>query len=406
MKQKRHEYKFRLEAIVLAQVNRAKNSRTRLAPVSALLIVLGKLDNVAVKCARFKGTTMNEFIDKKEFTGNLFEILENVISFLKNHLNLSAKIDDLKRKEEYEIPLVAIREALLNALVHRDYTRNRDIKVAVYDDILEITSPGALPNGITIEDISNGRSELRNKVLANLVAFTDKSNLKTTIDDNREKALDEFKENQSNAILKSESVEKNDGKAKYILRRLFKAYITNSHQLPDLGLRYILISLIRDGELTEVVKSEKKACKEILDKLKKTMIDNTQTNDELKKIWETDLLEFKTHETAFEEIEKGKSNEIKAALEKRKKLADFFQKLDKKQGEIIRKVNSEKEKDKEFIKDQLRNLRAILDNSILNKTLYWEGILIRGICDYIAALTDQEAVNEYEKLYAGIMELV
>ncbi len=137
-------------------------------PVNALLIALGIFDNVTLKCARFKGTSMSEFIDKKEFSGNLFGILENAISFLKNHLNLNVKIDALQRKEEYEIPIVALREALLNAIIHRDYTRNRDVKMAIYDDILEITSPGALPHGITLEDISNGRSELRNKVLANL----------------------------------------------------------------------------------------------------------------------------------------------------------------------------------------------------------------------------------------------
>jgi len=137
-------------------------------PVNALLIALGLFDNVLVKCARFKGVDMDEFIDRKEYSGNLFEILEGIISFLKNHLRLQSEITGLQRKDEYEIPLVAIRETLLNAIVHRDYTRNRDIKVAVYDDIVEITSPGPLPNGITVQDISNGRSELRNKVLANL----------------------------------------------------------------------------------------------------------------------------------------------------------------------------------------------------------------------------------------------
>ncbi len=137
-------------------------------PVNALLIILGRLDNSIVKCARFKGRTMEEFIDKKEFNGTLFDILDNVINFLKNHLNLSAKIKDIQRTEEYEIPVIALREALLNALIHRDYTRSRDIKVAVYDDIVEIISPGGFPNGITLEDISNGRSELRNKVLANV----------------------------------------------------------------------------------------------------------------------------------------------------------------------------------------------------------------------------------------------
>ena len=137
-------------------------------PTNALLIVLGKFDNVSVKCARFKGSTMDEFIDKKEFTGTLFHLLDSTITFLKNHLNLHAKIEGLRRVEKYEIPEVALREAILNALIHRDYTRESDIKVAIYDDIVEIISPGALPNGITLADISDGRSELRNKVVANL----------------------------------------------------------------------------------------------------------------------------------------------------------------------------------------------------------------------------------------------
>jgi len=54
----------------------------------------------------------------------------------------------------------------------------------------------------------------------------------------------------------------------------------------------------------------------------------------------------------------------------------------------------------------LNKVRAHLDNPILNATPRWKSILTRGICDYIASLTDQEAINEYEKLYAGVMELV
>jgi ATP-dependent DNA helicase RecG len=62
---------------------------------------------------------------------------------------------------------VALREALINALIHRDYTNGgRDIKVAIYDDILSVVSPGGLPNTITAQDIQNGRSEARNKLVA------------------------------------------------------------------------------------------------------------------------------------------------------------------------------------------------------------------------------------------------
>lgn len=138
------------------------------SPSNALMIVLGRLDNVQIKCARFKGTTMESFIDKKEFGGTLFDMLEKSMEFLQNHLHLSATIEGLQRTEHYEIPLAALREIILNAIIHRDYTRNSDIKIAIYDDIVEIISVGGFVNGLTIDDIGNGRSELRNKVLANL----------------------------------------------------------------------------------------------------------------------------------------------------------------------------------------------------------------------------------------------
>ncbi|MGO2357205.1 ATP-binding protein [Mesonia sp.] len=138
-------------------------------PTNALMILLGKFSHCAVKCARFKGTTMDVFIDKKEYTGDLFSVLENTQHFILNHINLGAKINGLYREEAYEIPEVAIREALVNAVIHRDYVnRGRDIKVGVYDDIVNIVSPGSLPSNITIEDVFNGRSESRNRVIANV----------------------------------------------------------------------------------------------------------------------------------------------------------------------------------------------------------------------------------------------
>ena len=60
----------------------------------------------------------------------------------------------------------------------------------------------------------------------------------------------------------------------------------------------------------------------------------------------------------------------------------------------------------DYSRKQVRAFRRIIDNAVLNAVQYWKSILTRGICDYIAGLTDQEAMDEYEKLYAGIMELV
>ncbi|WP_210416869.1 ATP-binding protein [Echinicola soli] len=112
---------------------------------------------------------METFIDKKEYSGDIFTALENTQNFVLNHINLQAEIKGLYRDEKYEIPVVALREALVNAIIHRDYVnQGRDIKVGIYDDIVNIVSPGSLPYNITMDDIFNGRSEVRNRVLANV----------------------------------------------------------------------------------------------------------------------------------------------------------------------------------------------------------------------------------------------
>ena len=91
------------------------------------------------------------------------------MKFLLANINLSGEVgaDHLRRIDKYEKPPEALREALVNAIVHRDYVMSgSDIKVAVYDSRIEITSPGAFPRGITLEEVLDGRSEMRNKVIA------------------------------------------------------------------------------------------------------------------------------------------------------------------------------------------------------------------------------------------------
>lgn len=136
-------------------------------PTHGLMILLGLYEQVEIKCSRFKGTSMAVFLDKKEYRGDLFNQLAQAEAFIKNHLHLKAEILDLQRTETYEIPIPAIREALINAIVHRDYSNTgRDIKIGIYDDMLNIVSPGGLPNGLTLDDALKGRSEIRNKVIA------------------------------------------------------------------------------------------------------------------------------------------------------------------------------------------------------------------------------------------------
>lgn len=110
---------------------------------------------------------MDVFLDRKEYDSDVFMQLENAENFIKNHIKLSSEIKGLQREDQYEIPLEAIRESLVNAVVHRDYSNDgRDIKIGIYDDIVNIVSPGGFPSTITQEDILEGRSEIRNKVIA------------------------------------------------------------------------------------------------------------------------------------------------------------------------------------------------------------------------------------------------
>jgi len=159
----------KLDAKKLENLKLIKKEADKTYPTNALLILLGKLSHTSVKCARFKGVNMDVFLDKKEYQSDIFSNLENTQNFILNHINLKGEIKGLYRTDTYELPIVALREALINALIHRDYTNSgRDIKVGVYDDMINIVSPGSFPNTITKEDIENGRSEARNKVLAHI----------------------------------------------------------------------------------------------------------------------------------------------------------------------------------------------------------------------------------------------
>jgi len=149
------------------------------------LLVNGKLTNAAVvlfgkdffsdypqcqlKLARFKGTTRKEFIDSDMVYGNAFELINRGMSFAEKHLPVAAKIIPGKQQriETPLIPYVAIREALNNAICHRDYSRlGGSIGLAIYDDRLEIFNSGGLPSGITLDMIKKGHSELRNPLIA------------------------------------------------------------------------------------------------------------------------------------------------------------------------------------------------------------------------------------------------
>jgi ATP-dependent DNA helicase RecG len=141
-----------------------------LYPTQGLMILLGMLPHIVLKCARFKGTDMAVFLDRKEYGGDLLGQLEQAEAFIKNHIHLRGEINGLQRTDTFELPESALREALVNAIAHRDYTnQGRDIKVGIYDDIVNIVSPGGFPSTLTIETLLDGRSEIRNRVVARVL---------------------------------------------------------------------------------------------------------------------------------------------------------------------------------------------------------------------------------------------
>ena len=120
------------------------------------------------QCAVFKGTDRAVFLDKREFTGPIYTQIEEAVDFVLRNIRLGATIDGLVRKEKYEFPPEAIREMIINAHCHRNLLDESCIQVAVYDDRLEVTSPGGLYNGLTYEEVMNGHSKIRNKAIANI----------------------------------------------------------------------------------------------------------------------------------------------------------------------------------------------------------------------------------------------
>ncbi|MDR1467291.1 MAG: putative DNA binding domain-containing protein [Oscillospiraceae bacterium] len=124
-----------------------------------------------VKVAVFKGTrdhSKMEFKTREEFKGSIFKQFYETSVLLKALNNLPAKIVGFKRVERYDYPPEAIREALLNAVIHRDYSVDASIMIKIYDDCMEFISIGGLVPGISEKDLFRGISVPRNKKLAEI----------------------------------------------------------------------------------------------------------------------------------------------------------------------------------------------------------------------------------------------
>lgn len=120
------------------------------------------------KCAVFEGNSKTTFKDRKEFTGSIFKQIDEALHYLNLVNRIRAEIVGFKRVDTKDYPDYAIRESLFNAFIHRSYDYSGSIIVSVFDNRIEFVSLGGLLLGLTIDDITSGTSQQRNKNLANL----------------------------------------------------------------------------------------------------------------------------------------------------------------------------------------------------------------------------------------------
>ena len=121
-----------------------------------------------IKTAVFEGTDQNVFKDRREFSGSLMQQLNEVYDYIDFHNQIHATFQKLLRIDTRDYPEVAVREALLNSLVHRDYSFRASTLISIYDDRIEFVSIGGLLPGLELDDLMMGVSVCRNPHLANV----------------------------------------------------------------------------------------------------------------------------------------------------------------------------------------------------------------------------------------------
>jgi ATP-dependent DNA helicase RecG len=146
----------------------------RLVPTRAGVLFFGRdpqafAPHSEVRIARFQGTTMMHFVDRADLRGTVPEVIDEAERFIRRNTRLAAKVVGFRRREVTEYPYEAVREAVCNAVCHRDYSMTGSVvRVMIFDDRIEVNSPGGLPPGVTIQNIER-KHVLRNTLLANFL---------------------------------------------------------------------------------------------------------------------------------------------------------------------------------------------------------------------------------------------
>ena len=119
-----------------------------------------------IQAGRFQGTDKSLIVDRVEIRSMPVRAIEEAIAFVQKHALHGAEIGAVRRKERWNLPPEAVREAIINAVAHADYAqRGAPLRLSIFDDRLEIENPGLLPFGLTLEDLPRGVSKLRNRAI-------------------------------------------------------------------------------------------------------------------------------------------------------------------------------------------------------------------------------------------------
>jgi len=126
------------------------------------------IDTAHIRCTRFNGTEGRDIVQTEEINGDLSKQIEESFLLVKNWITRNFKLKNTKLTGKMLIPAEALREAVINAVIHRKYSIPGAIKIALYDDRLEIFNPGNFPGLIDINNLGDGTTYLRNPVIAKI----------------------------------------------------------------------------------------------------------------------------------------------------------------------------------------------------------------------------------------------
>ena len=136
-------------------------------PTNAFLILTGNPEVVRpLQCAVFKDDSRMVFLDRRDIAGDLMAQIDGAYLYALEKMNMGADLGGVVRKDVYEIPGWSVREIITNAVLHRSYIERSSTQVALYADRLEVSSPGGIVRGFTLERALSGESRPRNEALA------------------------------------------------------------------------------------------------------------------------------------------------------------------------------------------------------------------------------------------------